>query len=53
MQELGSKLALIEVLRHIQQDDYLELVHRIDKGTSGCSADSQEFAGLKAVAKRI
>ncbi len=32
----GVKISLIEVLRHIYQDEYLELVHRLDKGTSGC-----------------
>jgi len=32
----GVKISLIEVLRDIYKDEYLELVHRIDKGTSGC-----------------
>tara|TARA_R110000824_G_scaffold288508_2_gene476648 strand:+ start:238888 stop:239889 length:1002 start_codon:yes stop_codon:yes gene_type:complete len=32
----GVKISLIDVLRGIFQDEYLELVHRLDKGTSGC-----------------
>jgi len=33
----GVNLGLIEALRQLRPDDrYLELVHRLDKGTSGC-----------------
>lgn len=32
----GVQLGMIEALRQIRQDPHLELVHRLDKGTSGC-----------------
>ncbi len=43
----GVKISLIEVLRHIYQDQYLELVHRIDKGTSGCLLIARNSHTLK------
>ncbi|MDC1436024.1 RluA family pseudouridine synthase [Gammaproteobacteria bacterium] len=43
----GVKISLIEVLRHIYQDEYLELVHRIDKGTSGCLLIARNSHALK------
>lgn len=45
----GVKISLIEVLRHNQQDDYLELVHRIDKGTSGCLLIARNSQALKVL----
>ncbi len=32
----GVTLGLVEALRQIRQDPYLELVHRLDRETSGC-----------------
>lgn len=32
----GVSLGIIEALRQLKQPKFLELVHRIDKGTSGC-----------------
>ena len=51
----GVKISLIDVMRDIYKDEYIELAHRIDKGTSGClllarnsSALKQLQAGFKA-----
>ncbi len=43
----GVKISLIEVLRDIYQDEYLELAHRIDKGTSGCLLVARNSIALK------
>lgn len=43
----GVKISLIEVLRDIYKDKYLELVHRIDKGTSGCLLVARTAKALK------
>lgn len=43
----GVKISLIDVLRHIYQDEYLELVHRLDKGTSGCLLIARNSSALK------
>jgi 23S rRNA pseudouridine955/2504/2580 synthase len=43
----GVKISLIEVLRDIYQDEYLELAHRIDKGTSGCLLLARNAKALK------
>ena len=45
----GMKFGLIEVMRHARSDlDYLELGHRLDRGTSGCLvlAKNREALGL-------
>ncbi len=43
----GVKISLIEVLRHIYEGEYLELIHRIDKGTSGCILIARNSSILK------
>jgi len=43
----GVKISLIEVMRDIYKDEYLELVHRIDKGTSGCLLLARNSKALK------
>ncbi|MBN4053276.1 RluA family pseudouridine synthase [Haliea sp. AH-315-K21] len=43
----GVKISLIDVLRDIYKDEYVELVHRIDKGTSGCLLIARNAKALK------
>lgn len=42
----GVSLGVIEALRQLRQPKYLELVHRIDKGTSGCLMLAKNRASL-------
>ena len=44
----GVRIGLIETLRHLRpQASFLELVHRLDKGTSGCLMVAKSPAALK------
>ena len=43
----GVKISLIDILRGVFQDEYLELVHRLDKGTSGCLLLARNASVLK------
>lgn len=43
----GVNISLIDVMRDIYKDEYIELVHRIDKGTSGCLLLARSSAALK------
>ena len=43
----GVKISLIDVMRDIYKDEYIELVHRIDKGTSGCLLLARNSSALK------
>jgi 23S rRNA pseudouridine955/2504/2580 synthase len=50
----GVKTALIEALRHMYPDlDGLELVHRLDKGTSGCLVVTKNSKALKTLAQQF
>lgn len=43
----GVKISLIDVLRDIYKGEYIELAHRIDKGTSGCLLLARNSKALK------
>lgn len=43
----GVKISIIDAWRDIFEGDYLELVHRLDKGTSGCLLLAKNAATLK------
>ncbi len=43
----GVKISLIDVLKAIYENQYIELVHRIDKGTSGCILIAKTGAALR------
>lgn len=46
----GLSLGMIEALRKIRQDlAYLELVHRLDKDTSGCLIFAKKRSALRAI----
>lgn len=47
----GLKFGLIELLRILRPDDNLELIHRIDRDTSGCIMLSKSSAMLRAMHK--
>lgn len=50
----GVKTGLIEALRHMYPDlDGLELVHRLDKGTSGCLLLTKNGRTLKALSAQF
>jgi 23S rRNA pseudouridine955/2504/2580 synthase len=50
----GVRTGLIEALRHIRPEaGFLELVHRLDKGTSGCLMVAKSAPALKAVGERL
>ena len=42
----GVSLGLIESLRFIREEGFLELVHRLDRGTSGCVMVAKSRRGL-------
>lgn len=43
----GVNVSLIDVMRDIYKEEYIELVHRIDKGTSGCLLLARNASALK------
>lgn len=43
----GTNLGLIEALRATREDQGLELVHRLDKGTSGCLLVAKKRSALR------
>ncbi|BFM07148.1 23S rRNA pseudouridine(955/2504/2580) synthase RluC [Halioxenophilus aromaticivorans] len=50
----GVDLGLIEAMRQIRSDcRYLELVHRLDKATSGCVMLAKKRSALKALQQRL
>lgn len=49
----GIKYGLIERLRAIRPDQYLELVHRLDRGTSGCLMIAKKRAALLKLQEAI
>ena len=49
----GVNLGLIEALRAARPEDRLELVHRLDRGTSGCLLVARKRAALRALQQQI
>lgn len=45
----GVELGLIEALRQARVDPYLELVHRLDRGTSGCLLVARKRSALRSL----
>lgn len=45
----GVSLGMIEALRQLYDDKQLELVHRLDKGTSGCLLVARSLASLNTL----
>lgn len=43
----GVTLGVIEVLRQTREDRFLELAHRLDRGTSGCLAIARSRSSLR------
>lgn len=49
----GIKLGLVEALRQIRDDHYLELVHRLDRDTSGCIMLAKKRSVLRALHRKL
>ncbi|MGH1487417.1 MAG: 23S rRNA pseudouridine(955/2504/2580) synthase RluC [Cellvibrionaceae bacterium] len=49
----GVNLGLIESLRQIRSEDFLELVHRLDRGTSGCVMVAKSRRGLRHMQQQL
>lgn len=49
----GVSLGLIEALRATRPGDALELVHRLDRGTSGCLMVAKKRAALRALQAQL
>jgi len=49
----GINLGLVEALRQIRDDDYLELVHRLDRDTSGCIILAKKRSMLRQLHSRL
>lgn len=49
----GVSLGLIESLRQIRGDRFLELVHRLDRGTSGCVMVAKSRKGLRYMQQQL
>ena len=49
----GQNLGLIEALRATRPDETLELVHRLDKGTSGCLLVAKRRAALRGLQDQL
>jgi len=50
----GVKTGLVEALRHMKPElDRLELVHRLDKGTSGCLLLARNASTLKSLSEQF
>jgi 23S rRNA pseudouridine955/2504/2580 synthase len=49
----GVSLGLIEALRASRDDRFLELVHRLDKGTSGCLMVAKKRSALRALQQQL
>jgi 23S rRNA pseudouridine955/2504/2580 synthase len=49
----GVNLGLIESLRQIRTDSFLELVHRLDRGTSGCIMVAKNRRGLRYMQQKL
>ena len=49
----GVALGLIEALRAARNNDRLELVHRLDKGTSGCLLVAKKRSALRNLQQQI
>lgn len=49
----GVSLGLIEALRASRPDPFLELVHRLDRGTSGCLLVARKRSALKFLQQQL
>lgn len=49
----GISLGLIEALRAARSDPFLELVHRLDRGTSGCLLVARKRRALKDLQRQL
>ncbi len=49
----GIQLGLVEALRQIRDDHYLELVHRLDRATSGCIMLAKKRSVLRALHAKL
>lgn len=49
----GVSLGLIEALRASRSDSFLELVHRLDRGTSGCLLVARKRSALRHLQKAL
>jgi 23S rRNA pseudouridine955/2504/2580 synthase len=49
----GLPWGLIDVLRHRRRGEYLELVHRLDRETSGCLVLAKSGAALKSLSEQF
>lgn len=49
----GIQLGLVEALRQIRDDHYLELVHRLDRETSGCIMLAKKRSVLRVLHKKL
>lgn len=49
----GINLGLVEALRQIREDKYLELVHRLDRDTSGCIILAKKRSVLRQLHRRL
>jgi len=49
----GISLGLVEALRQLRQDTYLELVHRLDRETSGCIALAKKRSVLRQLHEKL
>lgn len=49
----GVRLGLIEALRESRPDPFLELVHRLDRGTSGCLLVARSRGSLRSLQKQM
>lgn len=49
----GISLGLVEALRQLRDDHYLELVHRLDRDTSGCIILAKKRSVLRQIHRRL
>ncbi len=49
----GVSLGLIEALRATREDPFLELVHRLDRGTSGCLLVARKKSALRDLQRQL
>ncbi|MAT52362.1 MAG: 23S rRNA pseudouridine(955/2504/2580) synthase RluC [Porticoccaceae bacterium] len=49
----GVSLGVIEALRASRSDTFLELVHRLDRGTSGCLLVAKKRSALRALQQQL
>jgi 23S rRNA pseudouridine955/2504/2580 synthase len=50
---LNNKINIIEIIKNLKKKKYIELVHRIDKYTSGCLMLSKSFITLQMLNEQL